>query len=90
MPKPQIEATLRKDEIYGFLKQSHISEKNRKRLTSLLSSGDARIAELAAIVLEVAHVKPHKRRRLRVLAQLGRRDLLQKLTDTGLISAHYG
>ena len=75
------------DEIFGFLKQSHISEKNIARLKVLVSSENPRIAELANIVLEVAMVKPYKNRRLKVLAR-ERKDLLRKLDETGLILAH--
>jgi len=41
------------------------------------------------MVIEVAKVKPHKRRRLKVLAQQ-RSDLLAALQRTGLIAAHHG
>jgi hypothetical protein len=43
---------------------------------------------LAAIAIEVAKVKPYKRRRLKVLARQ-RRDLLDALERTGLIAAHH-
>ncbi len=76
------------NEIFGYLKQSHISEKNVKRLKQLVDSESDKIAKLANIVLEVADVKPYKRRRLKVLAR-ERRDLLQKLEETGLILAHH-
>ena len=76
------------NEIFGYLKQSHISEKNVKRLKQLADSESDKIAKLANIVLEVADVKPYKRRRLKVLAR-ERRDLLQKLEETGLILAHH-
>jgi len=75
-------------EIFGYLKQSHISDKNVKRLKLLVNSESDKIAELANIVLEVANVKPYKKRRLKVLAR-ERRDLLQKLEETGLILAHH-
>lgn len=75
-------------EIFGYLKQSHISDKNVKRLKQLFDSESDKIAKLANIVLEVADVKPYKRRRLKVLAR-ERRDLLQKLEETGLILAHH-
>jgi len=75
-------------EIFGYLKQSHISDKNVKRLKQLVDSESDKIAKLANIVLEVADVKPYKRRRLKVLAR-ERRDLLQKLEETGLILAHH-
>ncbi|MBI5966714.1 MAG: hypothetical protein HY882_02490, partial [Deltaproteobacteria bacterium] len=76
------------EEIFGFLRQSHISDKNVARLKTLASSDNRRIAELAAIVLEVAQVKPYKKRRLKVLAK-ERKHLLLKLEETGLIFAHH-
>lgn len=88
LPKEARNATLQEDEIFGYLKQSHISEKNVARLRMLASSGNARIAELAGIALEVALVKPYKRQRLKVLAA-ERGDLLAKLEETGLIYAHH-
>jgi len=88
MPKNEREAIEHEDEIFGFLKQSHISNKNVSMLKRLASSENLRIAELADIVLEVAKVKPYKKRRLKVLAK-ERRDHLQKLKETGLIYAHH-
>ena len=76
------------EEIFGFLKQSHISAKNVARLKTLASASNPRIADLANIVLEIAMVKPYKRRRLKVLAKK-RKDPLQKLRETGLILAHH-
>lgn len=87
-PKENREAIEQEDEIFGYLKQSHISTKNISRLRKLASSDNERVAELANIVLEVAEIKPHKKRRLKVLAQK-RRDLLKKLEETGLIFAHH-
>lgn len=88
MPKEKREAIQQEDEIFGFMKQSHISGRNVEHLKKLASSGNPRIKELAEIVLEVARVKPYKKRRLKVLAR-ERRDLLQKLKETGLIYAHH-
>jgi hypothetical protein len=88
MPKEKREAIEQEDEIFGFMKQSHISGRNVEHLKKLASSGNPRIKELAEIVLEVARVKPYKKRRLKVLAR-ERRDLLQKLKETGLIYAHH-
>lgn len=87
-PKEEREKIEQKDDIFGFLKQSRISEKNITRLKTLASSNDSEIAELATIVLEVARVRPFKKRRLKILAK-ERRDLLQKLEETGLIFAHH-
>ena len=68
-PKEEIDSLEQKDEIFGFMNQSNISKKNIARLNKLTLSNNKRIAELAAITLDVARVKPHKKRRLKVLAK---------------------
>ncbi len=73
-------------EIFGYLSQSNISKKNIARLKSLIKSENAEISKKASIVLEVALVKPGKKRRLKFLAG-ERRDLLIQLEETGLIYA---
>ena len=88
LPKEELDAIMKKDEIFRFLKQSNISKKNMVRLKTLSRSSNKRIAELAGIVLEVGQVKPHKKRRLKYLAR-EHRDLLKKLDETGLILAHH-
>ena len=88
LPKENRDAIEQKEEIFNYLKQSHISTKNTARLRRLAASSDPEVAELAAIVIEVAKVKPYKRRRLKVLARQ-RRDLLDVLERTGLIAAHH-
>jgi len=87
-PKAEINEIDIEEEIFGYLKQSHISNKNMKRLKLLVKSESDKIAKLADIVIEVAKVKPYKKRRLEVLAR-ERRDLLEKLEETGLILAHH-
>jgi hypothetical protein len=87
-PKSELKPIEQKDEIFNFLKQSHISQKNVSRLEQLLSSEDEEVLVLAGIVLEVAKVTPYKKRRLKVLAR-ERRDLLEQLDETGLILAHH-
>ena len=89
MPKPNRDAIEQEEEIFNYLKQSHISATNTARLRTLAASDDPRLGELAAIVIEVAEVKPFKKRRLQVLAR-ERRDLLDALERTGLIAAHHG
>ena len=88
MPKEERELIEQEDEIFGFLRQSPISDRNISRLEKLCKSSHPIISELAGIVLEVAEVKPYKKRRLKVLAK-ERRDLLAKLDETGLIFAHH-
>ena len=88
LPKNEIESTEQKEEIYNYLKQSHISKKNVKRLKSLVESPDDEVARLAGIVLDVAMVKPYKKKRLKFLAR-EHKDLLAKLDETGLVFAHH-
>lgn len=88
MPKKERESIEQKDEIFNFLRQSHISDKNVSRLKQLYESPDKEVSKLAGIVLEVAKVKPYKKRRLKVLTR-ERRDLLDKLDKSGLILAHH-
>jgi hypothetical protein len=88
MPKEEKAAGEQEEEIFGYMEQSHISDKNVARLKILAVSENQRIAELAGIVLEVAKVKPYKKRRLQVLAR-ERRNLLDDLERTGLIYAHH-
>lgn len=87
-PKSDIDEIDQKQEIFGYLQQSNISKKNINRLSILAASDNSKIAEVAEIVLDVAKVKPHKKRRLKMLAR-ERRDLLAKLEETGLILAQH-
>ena len=88
IPREKLEAIEQTDEIFGYLKQSHISKKNMSRLRTLSGSSNEKIAELASIVLEVGRVKPYKKRRLKFIAK-EHRNLLRKLDETGLIFAHH-
>jgi hypothetical protein len=88
MPADKIAAVDHKNEIFNFLNQSHISKKNIARLHALVQSADEEIAMLAGIVLDIAMVRPYKKKRLKFLAQK-HRDLLAKLNETGLIFAHH-
>jgi len=87
MPKDELERILINDEIFNFLRQSHISSKNVARLNELVLHSDKKIAKYAGIVLRVAEIKPYKRRRLGVIAREDR-ELLKELEETGLIFAH--
>jgi len=87
LPKKQRQAIEDRDDIFGFMQQSHISKKNLARLEQLAKSEEPRLARLAAIVLEVARVTPYKRRRLKILAR-NHRELLRKLGETGSAFAH--
>ena len=66
------------DELFGFLRQSNISAKNIDRLKTLEEDSKKEIRELATLILEVARVKPGKRRRWSFLAE-HHRDLWRRL-----------
>lgn len=86
LPKNERRALEDRDDIFGFMRQSHISKKNVARLEQLAKSETLQVASLAAIVLEVARVTPYKRRRLKIIAR-NHRDLLRRLEETGRIGS---
>mgnify|MGYP000500528719 CR=1 FL=1 len=88
LPKAERDAVDQKNEIYNFLNQKRISERNIKRLRVLTNNGaDSETMRLAEIVLEVAKVRPYKKRRLKILGRQ-RPDLLRALGETDLIMEH--
>ena len=89
LPKDERNAIDDREEIFNFLHQSHISPRNVSRLSELVGGTNQEIAALASLVLEVASVSPYKKRRLKMLGK-DRRDLLERLEETGLIIAHHG
>ncbi len=84
LPKTEQRRRWQSEELYGFMFQSNISKKNIERLNSLTNSELPGIAELAALILTVARIKPRKRRRVRYLAERDRA-LLDTLVQRGLI-----
>jgi hypothetical protein len=87
MPTEERKAIDHADEIFGYMGQSHISSKNVARLRALADSPNRQTAELADIVLQVAEVKPYKKRRMKVLGR-ERPDLLRRVNESGLFLAH--
>ena len=87
MPKSERQVIENMDEIFRFMRQSHISEKNVARLEQMIKSENPQVASRAAIVLKVARLKPYRTRRLKFLAQR-HPELLQGLEDAGLVLAH--
>ena len=87
LPKAVRAVIEQEQEVAAFLQQSRISEKNLKRLQTLTEAEEPRIAEMAAVVIEVARVKPYRKRRIQILAR-ERRDLLDALARVGLIDEY--
>jgi hypothetical protein len=86
-PKSERQVIENTDEIFRFMRQSHISGKNVMRLEQMVKSENPHVATLAAIVLRVARVKPYRTRRLKFLAQR-QAELLRELEDMGLVLSH--
>jgi hypothetical protein len=87
MPKSKRQVIENLNDIFRFMRQSHISEKNVACLEQMVKSEDPQVVSRAAIVLKVAKVKPYRTRRLKFLAQR-HPELLQELQDAGLALAH--
>ena len=78
MPREERQRIEQLDELYGFLDQSNISNRNIERLATLTQATNLKVRELASLLLEIARVHPRKRRRLKFLARQ-RRDLLKRM-----------
>jgi hypothetical protein len=63
MPREEQERIERCYELHGFLHQSMISANNVARLKTLAGHEDHQVAELAALLVEIARVFPGKRNR---------------------------
>lgn len=68
LPRQERDRIERFDELHGFLHQSGVSAKNLARLKTLIGHEDHQVAELAALILEIARVLPDKRNRWLKLA----------------------
>lgn len=84
LPKQERDATVHAMEIHDFLAQKNISPKNIARLRVLAAATHAKTATLAQLVLEMALVKPHRRKRLKFLIE-NHRELLKRLVAADLI-----
>ena len=69
LPRSEREQIQQINELFGLLEQSNISAKNIARLEILSHNKDNEVKRSAALVLDIARVKPHKRRRWKFLAQ---------------------
>ena len=88
MPQIERDAIEHTDEIFGFMNQSHISKKNLQRLQVMAESPNPEVVDLAALVLQVAKVKPYKKRRMKVLEET-QPDLYSKACEGDLDFAHH-
>jgi hypothetical protein len=63
MPKEQRRVIEVEEEIFGFMAQTHISDRNISRLQTLAASPILRISELATPMLEVVTSSPRKKKK---------------------------
>lgn len=63
MPKEQRRVIEVEEELFGFLAQTHISDRNILRLQTLATSPIRRISELATQMLEVVASSPRKKQK---------------------------
>ena len=63
MPKDQRRVIEAEEEIYGYLVQAHISDRNMSRLQTLAASPIRRISELATPMLNVVTSSTRKKRK---------------------------
>ena len=80
-------AAAHRQELQGFLSQSHISRKNLKRLATLKLNADAEVCHLATIVGEIAVVAPYRRKRIGRIRD-HHPELFSKMVLTGLTETH--
>jgi len=84
MSKAERRKILLTDEVYGFLEQSNISKKNVARLKVIEECGIEEVVQLAAVVREIALVKPHPRKRWGFIRRQ-HPEIYQRAADIGLI-----
>jgi len=70
--------------VEGFLEQKNISAKNISRLRELCESPDEVVRRSAELVLEVALIKPQRRKRWQYLYEK-RPELFARLIETGFL-----
>src|SRR5437667_12700450 len=68
MPREERQRIEQVDELYGFLDQSNISNRNIERPKTLTQATDLEVRELASLLPEIARVHPTRRKRLKFLA----------------------
>jgi len=85
MPKAErchIEAM---DRMWDFLFwQKHISAKNIAQLTEFAEAEDPKVSQFASVVLELARLRPYRRKRYRALRRT-HPELLQRLIEVGIL-----
>lgn len=90
MPKEQRRVIEAEEEIFGFMAQTHISNRNVSRLQTLSASPIRRISELATPMLEVVNSSPRKKKKKgrgsSVLTNSIRDEIISRWHNAGVFS----
>ena len=85
MPKEQRRVIEAEEEIFGFMAQTHISDRNMSRLQTLAASPIRRISELATPMIEVVTSSLRKKsRRSSVLSMAMRDEIVSRWHNIGV------
>jgi hypothetical protein len=84
VPLGQRISSQQEEEIFHYMRQAKITEETIARLQVLQASRNEKVTHLAALVLEVAAIKPYRKGRLKELARENR-ELLDRLRHAGLV-----
>ena len=89
IPKEQRRVIEVEEEIFGFMAQTHISDRNISRLQTLAASPIRRISELATPMLEVVTSSPRKKKKKgqksRVITNSMRDEIVLRWHNAGVI-----
>ncbi|MCI0416270.1 hypothetical protein L0222_26140 [bacterium] len=76
-------------DVWGFLDQSNISRRNIKQLKHILAVPDLdELFQLASVILQIARVKPHKRKRFSFIKR-NHPQLWKQMIAVGIVEFHY-
>jgi hypothetical protein len=89
MPKEQRRVIEAEEEIFGFMAQTHISDRNVSRLRSLAASPNQQISQLATPMLDIIVSAPQKSRKkgrkTTVLTMSMRDEISSQWHDAGVL-----
>ena len=84
MPKEKRQFVQAQEQIYTFLIQSHITDRNVSKLRQLAASENSRISHMATPMLEIVQAAPRKKKRVLLTMQM--RDAISaKWGESGIV-----
>ena len=84
MPKEKRQFVQAQEEVYTFLSQSHITDRNVSKLRQLAASENSRISRMACPMLEIVQAAPRKKQRALLTTKM--RDAISaKWAESGIV-----